>query len=242
VRARIVLLGILITLLPTASAQDEIPDLCVVRFAPSVSFDVVNVAADLQTTPAGINSTARQADEDGDGNLTKAEADYYQVESRYERTDGPKLGNKRLRLDGNDASRVIIWTQLKGFEGPVEGTPGVARVITEHRAYFFSPENRPSHVIDGGYPDPTPVVVEEFVVVDAPLGWLVFAVNSTIKERVQVTLPAFGTQQAFNFTFARPGYNPWTDTFVTPAATPGPTPLALMMLVFACATMLRRRA
>lgn len=248
-----------LALLPPAHGQEAEEALCIIFVRPlDASFQILEVAADLILSPEQRVNISERVDADADGVITAEEVSVWQNETSVS-TDGWNVPfERRIMLDGSDAFLVDTYTRLRDWTGPVEDAR--KGVVTEARYYRYAPDPSSMHEIRGGLyiqPAPTPQVVIEVVVIEAPNGWVVSRLsqvdangtetNVSYPEERSVRLSGFDLSQgAVTFRDATVVATPppTTSPDVTPTAPPSeaiPAPGWIAALVLLALTALARR-
>ncbi len=237
VRALLLVLVAMLESAPAAAAGAEDDDyasridLCIIAYRPSEDFSLIHVDADQEMSAEELAGLSAEVDTDDDGNITAAEVDAYEqgsVRTGRDLAEGPH----GILLDDDQPRTTEFLTRLHGFEGPVdEERP---RLVTEERTFGFDVEEASSHRLEGGLYELVPRAVIEFVIVEAPDGWVVHAVNGTVFDAASVELPRFDTQEPYSMEFAR----------ADPERKPGliiPGPPGLLVVGAALLLLSRRR-
>lgn len=232
----VLLVPLIVMMLPGSWAEEpeleERVDLCIITYRPSDDFRTVLVEADQEKSQDEMAKLLDQVDTDDDGTITDAELRAYEDASERTEFNPNELGTMKLVLDGSLPTSVRFRTVLHGFEGAIEEER--ARLVTEHRHYSFPDARAPEagHVLEGGlYAEGETrynQAVEEFVVLEAPEGWVVAKVNQTTYGTQRVELQSFGTARYFTVAFEPTPEAP-------PVAIPGPTLIASLIVLTACA-------
>jgi hypothetical protein len=203
----VVLAAVLVTFAAAAGAQPA-EEFCVIRYTPNPDFSRIVVDVDLEPTESDLRNLTAAVDADSDGMINASEVVTYE-ENRVEQF-GPldDLGVKKLFVDGYEPWNVTIQSDLIDFEGPVNETGD--RRVKEIRTYRFNQfEADWYHFLHGGlYSEPLPRVAVEFVVLEAPPGWVVWRVNETEYGQPTVSLRAFDTHTQFEVVYAKEGRTP----------------------------------
>lgn len=201
-------------------------DLCIITISVDALFREVHVAADLEFTNDEMAALLDEVDFDDDGHITRGEVLMHEAESEWTETQPQALAEKRLKMDGQDADEVRFRTWLRGFEGPIADERG--RLVTENRSHLYgATEAAERHTLDGGYPQGA-TIVEEFVIFEAPDGWVVQSVNGEEHGTPRVELPAFGTRDPFTVVY---DWAPSEETVPAPAGFSVALAIALLLLI-----------
>lgn len=218
---------------PFVAAEEPSEALCIIFIRPiDANFQLIEVAADLILTPDERANLSERVDADRDGAITEEEVSRF-TNGTSRTIDGWEVPrDERVFLDGSDAFQVLIYTRLRNWTGPVEEAR--KGVVTEARYHRYGPGPTYAHELRGAFyakPTPTPEVVVEVVVIDAPPGWVVAKVsqidasgaetNASYPEERSVRLSGFDLSRgAIRF---RDATAPSTTTPTTPSST-GPIP------------------
>ncbi|MBW3582720.1 MAG: hypothetical protein KY455_06440 [Euryarchaeota archaeon] len=195
--------------LPTDAQEDDDVesrvDLCIITYRPFADFRTIKVEADQVVSDENMTALLDEVDSDDDGTITSQEVAAYEDRSQHTERDFEALGKHKLVVDQDAPRSVDFRTVLRNFEGSIDEEK--ARLVVEHRTYRFPfTQEADFHWLEGGlYSEgeerPRDNIVEEFVVLEAPEGWIVGKVNDDKYAKQTVTLESFGTEEYFSILF-----------------------------------------
>lgn len=222
------LIALLATLaLPTDAQEDEDletrVDLCIITYRPFPDFRTIKVEADQVVSDENMTALLDEVDTDDDGTITSQEVAAYEQDSEHRQYDFESLGKLKLVVDQDAPTEVQFRTVLRNFEGPIDADK--ARLVVEHRTYRFPyTQEADFHWLEGGLyaeGERQDQFAIEFVVLEAPEGWVVAKVNDDKYGKQTVSIEAFDTTEYFAVLFEKASAQP-TDATNT---LPGPSVL-----------------
>lgn len=226
---------------PLAAADPPADAFCVILIEPNADFSLVRVLVDEDTTLAQREDLWPTVDLDGDGVVSPLEKDGFRWSTTKGTTNATELGPKEVTLQPNapytlspeqKAVYAVTWRQVghvfhkQEYVLPERLTRPVELETQEVREFGFQlEEGRSSRfTLQGGrdtaglnlsaaprYDEQGRPVIE-YVVIQAPKGWVVELVegrsyNGTISLRPgerEVDVPAFDTSSPYKVVFVNP--------------------------------------